>query len=225
LLDHGVAVHYAADMTSAPAPTSSRERILGAATELFAERGYDATSTRAIADAVGLNIATVAYHVGGKSELYRAVMRRAHEAQRDAMTGALEELRATGDSAPEVRAALGRFVDAYLHFCVANAHVPALWMRRWLAEGDDVAELETTYAGPLVQDVSTVVRSVLDRAGLAADLDVDMLVFTIVWTCHSFVRAGVIDHSGRRLEPDDLAMLERFRRHLHDLVDRMVDRA
>ncbi len=204
--------------------TTSRERILAAATDLFAERGYDATSTRTIAEAVGLNIATVAYHVGGKSELYLEVMRRAHEAQRDAMTSALDELREAGSDPTEVRAALGRFVDAYLTFCVSHPHVPALWMRRWLSEGDDVAELESTYAGPLVREVSTVVRSVLDRAGLAAGLDVDMLVFTIVWTCHSFIRAGVVDHSGLRVAPQDLVMLDRFRRHLHDMVDRLVDR-
>jgi AcrR family transcriptional regulator len=204
--------------------TTSRERILAAATELFAEHGYEATSTRSIGEAVGLNIATVAYHVGGKSELYLEVMRRAHQAQRDAMAEALTELRETGPAPEEVRAALARFVDAYLNFCVSHPEVPALWMRRWLAEGENVAELESTYAGPLVQEVSTVVRTVLDRAGLAAGLDVDMLVFTIVWTCHSFIRAGVIDHSGRRLEPQDLVMLDRFRRHLHDLVDRLVDR-
>jgi len=205
-------------------PTSSRERILAVATDLFAEHGYEATSTRTIGEAVGLNIATVAYHVGGKSELYLEVMRRAHEAQRDALAGPLDQLRETGRSPAEVRAALGRFVDAYLNFCVAHPAVPALWIRRWLAEGDNLASLETEYAGPLVREVSTVVRTVLDDAGLAAELDVDMLVFTIVWTCHSFMRAGVIDHTGRRLAPEDLVMLDRFRRHLHDLVDRLVDR-
>jgi len=140
------------------------------------------------------------------------------------MAAPLAELRAAGGSPTQVRAALGAFVDAYLGFCIANPHVPALWMRRWLAEGTDVAQLEEDYAGPLVREVSTVVRGLLDRAGLAAALDVDMLVFTIVWTCHSFVRAGIIDHSGRRLEPHELAMLDRFRRHLHDVVDRLVDR-
>ncbi|MGB7819157.1 MAG: TetR/AcrR family transcriptional regulator [Ornithinibacter sp.] len=207
-----------------PATATSRERILQAATELFAERGYDATSTRTIAEAVGLNIATVAYHVGGKNELYLEVMRQAHQSQGEAMAAPLAELRAAGGSPTQVRAALGAFVDAYLSFCIANPHVPALWMRRWLAEGTDVAQLEEDYAGPLVREVSTVVRGLLDRAGLAAALDVDMLVFTIVWTCHSFVRAGIIDHSGRRLEPHELAMLDRFRRHLHDVVDRLVDR-
>lgn len=212
-------------MTTTTEPATSRERILRAATELFAERGYDATSTRTIADSVGLNIATVAYHVGGKPDLYREVVRRGHQAQRDAMAGPLVALAGAGSDPAEVREALGRFVDAYLDFCVTNPHVPALWMRRWLSEGDDVAEIETDYAGPLVREVSSVVREVLDRAGMAADLDVDMLVFTIVWTSHSFVRAGIIDHSGRRLSPHDRAMLARFRRHLHDVVDRLVDRS
>ena len=63
-------------MTTTAEPVTSRERILSAATELFAERGYEATSTRTIAERVGLNIATVAYHVGGKPDLYREVVRR-----------------------------------------------------------------------------------------------------------------------------------------------------
>ncbi len=211
-------------MTTTTDTVTSRDRILRAATELFAERGYEATSTRAIADSVGLNIATVAYHVGGKPDLYREVVRLGHQAQRDAMAGPLVELAATGPDPAEVRAALRGFVDAYLDFCVANPHVPALWMRRWLSDGADVAEIETDYAGPLVREVSSAVRLVLDRAGMAADLDVDMLVFTIVWTSHSFVRAGIIDHSGRRLSPHESAMLSRFRHHLHDVVDRLVDR-
>jgi AcrR family transcriptional regulator len=211
-------------VSTATAPAPSRDRIVRAATELFAERGYDATSTRAIAEAVGLNIATVAYHVGGKPDLYREVMRRAHEAQRDAMAAPLAALAAAGPSPTDVRTALARFVDAYVEFCVDHPEVPALWMRRWLEEGTDVAELESTYAGPLVRDVSGVVRRVLDRAGLAAGLDVDLLVLSVVWTSHSFVRAGVIDHQGRRRAPQDPELQARWRRHLHDVVDRLVDR-
>ncbi|MET9349829.1 TetR/AcrR family transcriptional regulator [Streptomyces termitum] len=202
----------------------SRERILAAATRLFAERGYDATSTRAIGEAVGLNIATVAYHVGAKPELYRAVMRRAHRAQREAVTAALAGLTACGPAPAETRAALLGFVDAYLSFCLAHPEVPALWMRRWLAEGTELAEIETDFAGPLVAEVAASVRAVLDRAGLGAGADVEMLVFTIVWTAHSFAQAGVIDAAGRRLGPRDLPALDRFRRHLHAVVTGVLDR-
>ncbi|WP_026413086.1 TetR/AcrR family transcriptional regulator [Actinomadura oligospora] len=203
--------------------SSRRERILSAATTLFAERGYDATSTRAIADAVGLNIATVAYHVGGKPDLYRAVMRRTHLAQRDVVVAALERLNACGPSAEETRAALLGFVDSYLSFCLSRPEVGALWIRRWLSEGADVAEIETEFAGPLVAEVATAVRAVLDRAGIGARVDVEMLTFTIVWTAHSFGQAGVVDPEGRRVGPTDLAVLDRFRRNLHAVVTGVLD--
>ncbi|GHJ92385.1 TetR family transcriptional regulator [Streptomyces sp. NE5-10] len=210
-------------MSSRPDDGHSRERILAAATRLFAERGYDATSTRAIGEAVGLNIATVAYHVGAKPELYRAVMRRAHRAQREAVTAALHRLDACGPTAEETRAALLAFVDSYLGFCLDHPEVPALWMRRWLAEGAELAEIETDFAGPLVAEVAASVRAALDRAGLGTGADVELLVFTIVWTAHSFGQAGVLAPSGRRLGPQDPPTLDRFRRHLHAVVTGVLD--
>ncbi|MEQ6902593.1 TetR/AcrR family transcriptional regulator [Nocardioides sp. YIM 152588] len=204
--------------TTAEESTSSRERILAAATRLFAEHGYDATSTRAIGEAVGLNIATVAYHVGGKADLYREVMRRAHLAQREVVSTALTELGAAGPTPEETRAALLRFVDAYLDFCLTNPDVPALWMRRWLSDGSVAAEVEAEFAGPLAAEVGRIARELLDRAGMAPELDVELLVYTIVWTCHSFSRGGVVSPAGQRMRTTDLVMLERFRNHLHAVV-------
>lgn len=54
--------------------TELRPRLLLAARELFAEKGYEKTSTREIADRVGANVALIAYHFGGKEELYLAVL-------------------------------------------------------------------------------------------------------------------------------------------------------
>lgn len=205
-----------------PPTSDSRERILDAATELFSSRGYEATSTRTIADSVGLNIATVAYHVGAKSDLYREVLRRVHLAQRDLVTTAAEQLATCEPNPRATRLAMHRFADDYLNFCVAHPEVPALWMRRWLSEGAEMSDIEHELAGPLIAEVAASVRTVLDRAGLAPDLDVEMLVFTIVWTCHSFTRAGTIDDSGARLRAEDLVMLDRFRTHLHRLIDGLI---
>lgn len=202
--------------------TNSRERILAAATHLFAEHGYDATSTRSIGEAVGLNIATVAYHVGGKADLYREVMRRVHLAQREVVTKALAELEGAGAAPAETRTALLNFVDAYLDFCLDRPEVPALWMRRWLSDGSEAEQVEAEFAGPLVAEAGQVARGVLDRADLAPDLDVEMLVFTVVWTCHSFSRAGVIDPAGRRVSTTDLDTLARFRKHLHAVIIGLV---
>lgn len=52
----------------------TRQRILQAAARLFAERGYARTTTRALADAAGVNEVTLFRHFGSKQELFSAVV-------------------------------------------------------------------------------------------------------------------------------------------------------
>jgi AcrR family transcriptional regulator len=58
----------------------TRERILKAAERLFAERGYDGTSIRAIVAKARVNQAAINYHFDGKDGLYREVLRGAFRA-------------------------------------------------------------------------------------------------------------------------------------------------
>jgi AcrR family transcriptional regulator len=51
---------------------ATRMSLLGAGLDLFGRKGFDATSTRDIARAAGVNIAGIAYHFGGKVGLHRA---------------------------------------------------------------------------------------------------------------------------------------------------------
>lgn len=52
----------------------TREALLGAATRIIGQAGFDAASTRAIAEAAGANQALINYHFGGKEGLYQAVI-------------------------------------------------------------------------------------------------------------------------------------------------------
>jgi len=58
----------------------TRERIMKAAERLFAERGYDGTSIRAIVAKARVNQAAINYHFDGKDGLYREVLRAAFRA-------------------------------------------------------------------------------------------------------------------------------------------------
>ena len=51
----------------------ARNRLLRAALPLFAAKGFAKTSTREIAAAAGVNIASISYYFGDKAGLYRAV--------------------------------------------------------------------------------------------------------------------------------------------------------
>jgi AcrR family transcriptional regulator len=52
---------------------STRERILDAAERLFAERGFDGASLRAITSGAGVNLAAVNYHFRSKNDLIHEV--------------------------------------------------------------------------------------------------------------------------------------------------------
>ena len=51
----------------------TRERLMHAALRLFAQHGFEKTSTREIAEAAGTNLAAIKYYFGDKAGLYRTV--------------------------------------------------------------------------------------------------------------------------------------------------------
>ncbi|NUP51858.1 MAG: TetR/AcrR family transcriptional regulator [Catenulispora sp.] len=196
-------------MSASQPPGESRDRIVGAATVLFAEHGYDGTTTRQIAAEAGLNMATVNYHVGGKADLYREVMRRAHEAERAVVEEALAAF--ARDAAADPVGAVAAFADRYLDFCLEQPHIPALWMRRWLADAAEFADLEDLYARPLIEAVRDALVAALPGgsaarpAALSAD-EAELAVYTVLWTTHGFCRSAI------------RAQVPRFRTHLRRLV-------
>lgn len=61
-------------MSSNGAPAGTAQALIGAARELFAERGYDGASIRAITERAGANLGAVTYHFGSKEALYHRVI-------------------------------------------------------------------------------------------------------------------------------------------------------
>jgi AcrR family transcriptional regulator len=57
-----------------PGPSTTRDDVLAAARELFAGRGYDATTTRAVAARAGVDPALVVRTFGGKEGLFLAAV-------------------------------------------------------------------------------------------------------------------------------------------------------
>jgi len=53
---------------------NSKERILHAAIKLFAQKGFEAASTREICKEAKINLCMISYYFGGKQELYNAII-------------------------------------------------------------------------------------------------------------------------------------------------------
>ncbi len=92
--------------------TDTQERILDAAERLFAERGVDGSSLRAVTRAAEVNLAAIHYHFGSKQALLEAVMARRFAPVNQARLKRLEELvgSAQGAAVP-VEALLEAFLE------------------------------------------------------------------------------------------------------------------
>ena len=88
----------------------TRERIIKAAERLFADRGYDGTSIRAIVAKARVNQAAINYHFAGKDGLYREVLRMAFRALTENQLAHVREL-----SAMSREQALAAFIRRQLH--------------------------------------------------------------------------------------------------------------
>lgn len=62
---------------------NSKQRILNAATKLFATQGFDGTSIRQICKEADANICMISYFWGGKQELYNGIIEDLIEKQTD----------------------------------------------------------------------------------------------------------------------------------------------
>jgi len=144
---------------------STSQRLLDAAAALFATKGYGATSTREIAAVLGIQKASLYYHIGSKEELLYAICRSSLEQIRSDVEAALAEVR---DPLERIRALICAHVESMLRdqdkHSVAMAEMHLLSHER-LAQ---VLALRDSY--------ENLVRSVLQEAQSAGLLRQDIHV-------------------------------------------------
>ncbi|HEY4530389.1 MAG TPA: TetR family transcriptional regulator [Luteimonas sp.] len=91
---------------------STKDRILGAAEELFAQHGFMGTSLRQVTSRADVNIAAVNYHFGSKENLINEVFRRRMDDMSGQRLAQLEQ--ACRERPGELEAVLAAFVEPAL---------------------------------------------------------------------------------------------------------------
>ena len=136
--------------------SATRDALLAAGAELFAERGYDGVPVAVIAQKAGVNKAMINYHFGGKRKLYLAIVRATFA---DIVAG-VEALAADPRPAPELLreliAVVGELATRrHPHFC-------AMMLREVVAGGKhlepDLVEQPARLLGAVQRIVARGVR-------------------------------------------------------------------
>ena len=115
------------------APGSTKARILSAAEEVFAARGFTGASTREIAARAGVNISSLHYHWASKETLYFAVFRNMFDQIVELLRDALEPLQRQSLDRHTI---IDQTMDRLFDFFADTPNVPKLLVRRIVENAD-----------------------------------------------------------------------------------------
>lgn len=160
----------------------TRQRLLEAAGEVFADRGFRDATVREICRAAGVNIASVNYHFGDKVTLYREVIQYTARA-------AFEKYPVTQGLEPAVPAAerLRTFVSGYLDRILDEGR-PA-WHGRLIARemvdpSPVLDDLVDAFVRPQYERIRAIVTDLLGSS--ASPSQVERCVTSVVGQCIFF---------------------------------------
>lgn len=191
----------------------TREQILQAAGELFGQGGFEATSTRSIAERSGANLALIHYHFGSKEGLLGEVLDAHYENLVDTLT------RAFG-SETEPRARIHRFVDAYVDFLSENRGFCLMVQRE--ATDPRRSKRIREWMVPVFRVAEELAHGLFpaSRKGAlsAAHMMVSLYGMVVTWFTYSDILSDLT--GGDPLRPK---MLEERKAHLHRMLDAALD--
>jgi TetR/AcrR family transcriptional regulator, regulator of cefoperazone and chloramphenicol sensitivity len=135
--------------------THAREALLKAASRLFEHRGYSAVSTRDIAQEAGVNLGSIQYYFGSKSQLFVESV-RSMMSSLWASAGVLQYLESRVESKEAAAIALCGLVAGYLReiFFPCGPNVLRVLYREVLGEATDDPELNETLLRTMVEEYS-----------------------------------------------------------------------
>ena len=141
---------------------ATSDRLLTAATDLFARRGFHGTSIREIAERAGANVASGHYHYGSKRGLYLQVLRDQFARVRASFDryGALPSRNALSrKSRRELIALLERRVAAMTEFLLATPLQPhgALMLREMCDPTDAMPIIVREFIRPQTAEMEAIV--------------------------------------------------------------------
>jgi AcrR family transcriptional regulator len=161
-------------------PTTSegrdvRARLLAAARELFARRGFDAVSTRELARAAGATPAMVHYYFGDKHGLFRALT----EETLGPVIASLESLADDGAALT-----VEQFMEQYIGAFRRHPWLPQLVFREMMDGGEDFRAHFASQFGHRVRAIlGSAIRRGQEEGRIDPALDPDLLTISTLALC------------------------------------------
>lgn len=166
----------------------TKDRLLDAAEQLFACKGFENVSIRELAAAADVNIAAINYHFQGKENLFQQVILRRFVAKRDSSLMALDTLLKSTAGKPSLEDVVGTMVRQFLENSLSQAesgHFMNLMMREM---NDQNSHASLAFFKEMVAPIFAAFSQALMVARPNLEQDkLNWLIASIVGQIHHFI--------------------------------------
>jgi AcrR family transcriptional regulator len=193
-----------------------KEHILNIAEELFAEHGYEGTSTRMLALKASVNVAMISYYFGSKEKLFEALLDRKTTMMREKVLTAIEN-----ETDPWKR--IDNVVDIYAERRLSNSRFHSIIHRELtLQQRPEIANMITELLMKNAKEFIKIIRDGQKKKVFRDNIDVELTVTSMIGTITQTTQQSLL--SEKLLNRPDESSPEydnyktRVKKHVKDLL-------
>jgi AcrR family transcriptional regulator len=197
--------------------SDKKTEILQAAEELFAQKGFDGTSVRDIAQHANVNLAMISYYFGSKEKLLEALI----DYRSSYTAGILEELSADQTLSPWDK--IDRLLDFYIDKIMSHqAFHKVMTYHYSTTRSKDIRELITTIKLRNLEQIKKILAEG-QRKKVFRKVDVELTMTTVMGTISQITMSKGLFCRFLNIEEYDeqtylKKMIPRLRTHLKELM-------
>ena len=191
---------------------TAKERILAAADTLFGEVGFDAATTRQIAELSAVNKALIHYHFGNKGDLFNELLDRYYQRLGEIVR---EALAVPGT----VRERFGRVIDTYVDFLHANRNFSRMVQRE--ASGGAHLDRIVAHMVPIMKPAAAMLELAFP-AMREGELSSSQLLISFYGMIVSYFTYSPVVEQLLDTDPLSSTNLAARKRHLQRMVDLVI---
>lgn len=155
-----------------------RQEILNAAARIFFEKGYDATSTKDIADATGLLKGSLYYYVETKEDFLFEIIKENHD-------GAIATLERVRGFEGEPLERLARLVGEHFRYIVENLATTTVFFREFRVLSPERQAVIAAEGDVYLEYVRELLAQGQSEGSIASELDIRLISIGIVGMVNS----------------------------------------
>jgi AcrR family transcriptional regulator len=186
--------------------TEKQQQIIQIAEKLFAEKGFEGTSVRDIAEEASVNVAMISYYFGSKEQLLEAIFTNKSEIVSLTIDALLKDKKISALQKLDI------LIDYYIDRLQVNTCFHKIMQREQVTQvHSKISAMITEYRKKVLELLKPLVQEGQKSGEFKQHIDISMLMATMIGTAAHFITT---QHTYREMNNLESLSEEEFKKHI-----------